>query len=144
LVAFANATDTSDSVKKITVTFDNAFPLDGEDEMFAADALLQYTGTIPVIVDAEFTGFTGDTEDLALLEQVSSVEFYWAGYIPETGEWKLGDPITGPVQLHQGDYVYCVMFLDIPEDPLYMNLSGGFTATITAVQWNEYPYNPAG
>jgi len=138
LVASADAKDTSSTVKEITVTFDNAFPLDGEESMFCADALLQYNGTIPVIVDATFTGFTGDPADLALLAQVSRVKFFHAGYDPLTGEWKQGDEITGPVQLHQGAYVYCVMCLEIPEDAAYMNLSGGFTAVITAIQWNEY------
>jgi len=126
-ILVASATATSPADDTITVTFDNAFPL----ETLTADFLVHYVGSIPVKVDAAITSAWGDAE---LLAGVSAVHFY---------EW---DEATGmgaeivncPVQLHYCDYVYCVMTLDIPQEDQYMNLNGGFSAEIFAIQWNEY------
>ncbi|MBA7566770.1 hypothetical protein ES708_08466 [subsurface metagenome] len=128
-ILIASAITTSPSDDHITVTFDNAFPLD----TLTADFIVHYVGSIPAKVDAELTGFTGTPEDLALLEAAAAVHFFEWDEV--TGK---GEEIFDVVQMHYCDYVYCVMTLDIPQEDQYMNLNGGFSAVIEAIQWNEY------
>ena len=131
-------TPTNDTV---TITIDNAFPLEGEDGVdLCADFVLTYQGSIPVIVNAVITGSEDLTEnnglnDLELLDAYATVSFYM-------GDDDEGTPITGPIQMHEDDMVYAVLCIDIPEDDDYMNLSASFTATITAIQWNEWEGDP--
>jgi hypothetical protein len=127
LVAYAEATAgaTDDSV---VVTIDNAFPC----QELTADFVIKYAGTIPVKVDAEITGTTGDA---LLLAPYTVVKFYWYNCVTHV----IGAEITDVVQMHENDCVYCVMSLHLPQDNALMNLSGTFTAEINAVQWNEYP-----
>ncbi len=132
-ILVSSATATSPSDDHITVTFDNAFPC----PTLTADFIVHYVGSIPVKVDAEITDFTGEAGDLALLETAATVKFFeWDEATGTIGQ----EIVDGPVQLHYCDYVYCVMTLLIPQEDAYMNLNGGFTAEIFAVQWNEYPY----
>jgi hypothetical protein len=120
-----------DGEDAIKVEFVNIFP----DIDFEADATLTYTGSIPAIIEVELTGLTGDFE---MLEPYITLSFeVISGIMPANG---VGNKLFGPVQLHRGDSVHCVMTLNIPEDSALMNLSGTFTAKITAIQWNEYPW----
>jgi len=120
--------DGDDAIK---VEFVNIFP----DIDFEADVTLTYTGSIPAMVDVKLTGLTGDFE---LLEPYITLEFEVISGIKTVNG--IGNTLFGPVQLHQGDSVHCIMTLNIPEDSALMNLSGTFTAKITAIQWNEYPF----
>jgi len=113
----------------ITVTFDNIFP----DIEFEADVYFTYTGSVPAIVDLEQISFY---DDFALLDPYIEVHFASSGLALTNG---VGPDVNGPVQLHYGDVVHIWMTLKIPEDLALMNLSGGFTAVIKAIQWNEYP-----
>ncbi|NQT31570.1 MAG: hypothetical protein HQ588_04475 [Deltaproteobacteria bacterium] len=149
LVAYADAEDTSNGTKEITVTIDNAFPLDiyGTD-LFCADAVLHYVGSIPVIAYATLGDFVDLTpgngvDDAALLDAAATVMFYDITDAVAAGDWSMetltANPINGPVQMHYCDYVLAVLCLDLPENPDYMNLSASFTATLNVIQWNEYP-----
>jgi hypothetical protein len=127
LVASATANCTADDT--ISVTFDNAFPC----TTLTADFLVHNVGSIPVKVDAEIISTWGD---VALLGDpgVCGVHFYW--WDEETG---MGNEIIEcPVQMHECEYVYCVMTLHLPQDDAYQGLEGGFTAQINAIQWNKY------
>jgi hypothetical protein len=145
LISWADCDNTSTDVgqpnerKEITVYFGNGFPC----TELTADFIVHYNGSIPAMVDIQNVAFTGDAEDLALLAEVLTVTFYPI----ENESWKPGDAITEgdlgeplvdcPVQMHFCDYVYCVMSLNIPQQDQYMSLSGGVTAEIYAIQWNE-------
>jgi predicted ribosomally synthesized peptide with SipW-like signal peptide len=120
--------DGDDAIK---VEFVNIFP----DIDFEADATVTSTGSIPVIINVVLTGLTGDFE---ALEPYITVNYEVIPSIEKANG--IGNTIIGPVQLHQGDSVHIVMTLKIPEDSDLMNLSGTFTAKITAIQWNEYEY----
>ena len=125
LIASAVAYSTVDD--EVTITINNAFPCVD----LTADILVKYEGTIPVKVDAVLTSWSGDA---ALLAQYAVVSFYWS----DVNGTPVA-PITGVVQMHEGNYVLAVMSLHLPQDNTLMNKTCTFTAQINATQWNEYP-----
>jgi hypothetical protein len=149
IVAYASAAQTvvaqAPVDDAVTVTFDNLFPLD-QLGPWGADFIVEYEGTIPVIVTAAFTGSTGDAEWL-WDNGYAYVAFHYVTWDDVNDVWVIGDLITGPVQLHGGEHVLCVLCVDIPQDPDpaygytqadFMSLNGTFDAVITAIQWNHY------
>jgi len=174
IVAYAASKQTLDSSSEpvddsITMTFSELFPIDspcvplygpdGDDEdsdpdlvacqyAWRADFVLHYNGTIPAMVDAEFTSATGDAEMLWNLGYAWVVfEYLDETYEPGDNPWvhRTGEEITDAVQMHYCDYVLgwlCVVIPQVPPEGYtqedFMNLVGTFTAKITAIQWNEY------
>jgi hypothetical protein len=126
-ILVASAVTTMPCDNNITMTWDNAFPC----VELTADFLVRYDGTIPVKVDALLTHWTGDAE---LLAQYAQVHFFYWDEVTGQGE----EIIDCPVQLHGGECIYCVAMLHLPQDNALMSLNGSFTATINAIQWNEY------
>ena len=128
LVASATTADTStDTEKKVTMTFDNIFPTE---EPIEADVVLHYTGSVPAHV--------------VLLEE--DVDPAIEKYLIQTwlmqdaaGAWVETD-IDG-IQLHYCNLVKLVVSLnatalqDNGKDA--QGLSGKFTKTIIVHQWNE-------
>lgn len=129
-VANATAEDLSDpacGTKRVKMTFTNIFPTE---DPISADVLLHYTGTIPahvVVLD--------DDVD-------SSLEPYliqtWL-MRNEAGQW-VETEIDG-IQLHYCNRVWLVVSLNgtaLQRDGKdAQGLSGNFTKTIIAHQWNE-------
>lgn len=139
LVSYADADNTSSGdTKEITVTFGNAFPC----SELTADFLIHYNGSIPAMVNAELKDWTDETangvDDCALLCQYATVNF-WTSNINGA---KIALIEEGPVQMHQCDYVYCEMTLNLDQLDELENLCCSFTAEITAIQWNECPTPP--
>ena len=132
LVASAIAEAGGEDGADVIMTFDNLFP----GVVFCADFLVHYTGSVPAIVGADIAS---DSEWLNEL---------WAmGNTGEGGAWAVaywsdefgreGALIEGPVQMHYCDYVIIKLCIEIPQDNRLMGLTGSFSGTITAVNWNE-------
>lgn len=134
LVGYAVAAPGANN-NEIVITFWNLFP----GEMFRADFQLHYAGTIPAIVDFEYDIADDWIEDL----YTSSPQYIrvnaWTS--SATGPYRISPLPLEPLQMHTCDYVVVDIEVKIPQDPAYECLSGSFTATITATQWNEYPDN---
>jgi len=128
----------------VVVTFDNLFPIydDGELAAYCADFSGTYVGTIPVHIYAAI-----ETKDQWLKD------LWDDGFIkPVYKVWDAAGNLLsfpdGVVQLHQG-YTYEVkLCIVIPQDDNtgttqeeLSGMSGSFTATIVAYQWNE-TYTP--
>jgi hypothetical protein len=133
LVASATSTLVEDDF--VYIQFENAFPC----AALTADFIVHYEGSVPAIVNAQITDvfdLTPDNQlnDCEMLAPYATFHFYY--WDEQNG---IGEEITGPVQLHYCDYVYCVMGLELPQDNSLMNLCCGFSAEITAIQWNECP-----
>jgi len=111
----------------ITVEFVNLFP----DVDFQADATLTYTGSIPCKINA----ITWDFGQNAWIGDLIA-----KGRIYATAQNAAGDTVLAGYQMHNGDTVHLVLHINLPEDNALMNQSGSFTAKVTVVQWNEYPY----
>jgi hypothetical protein len=156
----------------IVMTFDNLFPLGDGFPMYYPDQrmvyqfawranfVIHYVGTVPAIVDAEFTNAWGDAPTLW------NYNFAWVVFerldpayegLPNQDPWdyRTYQYVDGPIQLEGCEYFLCWMCIEIPQDPTnpvwgpaipipgwdqedWMNLCGGFEAEITAIQWNEY------
>jgi len=133
LIASAIATSPSDD--HITVTIDNAFPLD--DGELRADFILHYNGTIPCKVQVSDLGFTDTDGDEHSIDSDVVISYYeWdekTGQGNEISEWFVGE------QLHQCRYVLVVISCDLSEqDALDMGQSGTINGEVTVIQWNEY------
>ncbi len=162
VVAFSKAEQTLDAAAlvddAVTVTFDNLFPIsDGVPVdggvwtayCWKADFIVHYEGSVPAMVDAECISVTADPMlEWMWANNYITVEFYELtdGYAEGGPYWPYIDgEITEAVQMHNCDYVVCLVYVCLPQVPPaeftqedFMNLSGSFTAEITAIQWNEY------
>jgi hypothetical protein len=145
---------------KVTVEFDNLFPLIneiGEIIAWEADFECHYIGSIPVKVVLSDIDVTMDppatppptpTPTPIAIEVEATVN-----YNDGIDEWIPYDNING-IQLHNSDRIRFVIKITIPqytiEDYLnyeevnegYMGLTGSVTGTIQVVQWNEYTPSP--
>lgn len=132
-VASATAADTTaqqmDGAKTVQMTFDNIFPTA---DPIVADVLLHYTGSIPVHI--YYTeSFTGDDLSPYLVQQWLTQN--------AAGEWV--ETNLSDIQLHFCDLVWLYVYLDgaalqaAGKDA--QGLSGTFTKTIFAYQWNGDP-----
>lgn len=137
LVASASAMPAGED--QVNITYCGAFP----SNELVADVTIHNSGTVPVIVDADI-----QTDDPMLA-------WLWDnGYAYASAAWvEMDSPhafptINGPVQMEPCDYVKIWLFLDLPQaDELegtgftqqdFMDQDWNFTATIYAIQWNEY------
>lgn len=130
-VASATAVDVThpDGPKTVQMTFDNIFPTA---DPIVGDVLLHYTGSIPVHI--YYTeSFLGDDLSPYLIQQ-------WL-ILNAAGEWVETD--MRDIQLHYCDLVWLWVYLDgealqaAGKDA--QGLSGTFTKTIFAYQWNGDP-----
>jgi hypothetical protein len=127
-----------------TMTFSGLFPCVD----FQADMQLEYTGTVPGIVDvAVIYPETGDTLLTALwnlgkaTKDTPNPEGIWLdGSIDRNdgnGFVKIEEPEG--LLLERFDQVHVTLHAHLPEDnPDYENLSLGFTGIIEVIQWNLY------
>ncbi len=144
LVASATAEfDPTDNTNDtIIVEFDNLFP----STTFWVDFLVHYNGTIPVMIDAEIVADAGSEWLEALWNNghAGVTAYYYDPLNPHD----TSNPIAaGDIQLHQSDVIKLILWIHLPQitgrpdsqfDQSYLSdLTGGFTATITATQWNE-------
>jgi hypothetical protein len=115
----------------VVITYNNTFPC----QTLVADFIVHYTGSIPAMVDAEFTSADQWLIDLwdsgdagaygALVDMDPAKGFEYLETIEEL-----------PIQMHYCDYAKVWLWLHLPQDDSLMNRTGNFTATITATQWN--------
>jgi hypothetical protein len=114
----------------VVVTYNNTFPTSS----LVADIIVHYVGSVPAMVTANITSADQWLIDLwndgdagakgALVDMENGFEFI--------------APIEElPIQMHYCDYAKIWLWMDLPQDDALMNLSGNFTAHITAIQWNE-------
>jgi len=133
LVAWAAAAPGEED-DTVVITYNNTFPC----ETLVADFIVHYEGSVPAMVYADI-----DTEDQWLID-LWNADPPGAGVMGVLGE---PDPEEGfivdecitelPIQMHHCDYAAVVLYLHLPQEDDLMNQSGSFTATITAIQWNE-------
>jgi len=131
LVAWACA-EPGEENDTVVVTYNNTFPC----QNLTADFIVHYTGTVPAHVYAEI-----DTDDpwLEGLWNSGDAGVYGA-LVDMEGGYQFIEPIEQlPIQMHYCDYAKVWLWLHLPQDDAYMNLTGSFNATITAVQWNYTP-----
>jgi hypothetical protein len=117
----------------VVISYNNTFPC----ETLVADFIVHYTGSVPAMVDAEFTSADEWLEDLwdsgaagaygALVDIDPAKGFEFIEAIEEL-----------PIQMHYCNYAKVWLWLHLPQDDTLMNKTGNFTATITATQWNLY------
>jgi len=133
LVASAKA-EPGQADDTVVISFDNAFPVPLEN-FYQANIIVHYTGSVPAMVDAEIT--SGDQW---------LIDLWNAGNADVLGVWMDGTQVPPvpigsieefPIQMHHCDYALAILRLHLPQDETLMNLSGSFTAVITATQWNE-------
>jgi hypothetical protein len=126
----AHAVALPDGEDAIKVEFVNLFP----DIDFQADATLTYKGSIPCKINDIDWNFGEQAWIGALIK---------SGRIYATARVNGGDVVAVEgTQLHNGDTVHLVLHINLPEDNALMSQNGSFTAKVTVVQWNEYPYAP--
>jgi len=131
LVAYAKA-EPGEPDDTVVITYNNTFPC----ETLVADFIVHYTGSVPAMVYADI-----NTEDQWLedLWNDGHAGVYGARVDMEQG-FEFIEPIEElPIQMHYCDYAKVWLWLHLPQDDAYMNLTGSFNATITAVQWNYTP-----
>jgi hypothetical protein len=114
----------------VVITYDNAFPTGN----LTADFIVHYDGSIPAMVTAEIT--SGD-QWLIDLWDAGNAGAYGALVDMDKGFDVIAPIMRLPIQMHFCQYAKVWLWLDLPQDDKYMNLSGNFTAKITAIQWNE-------
>ncbi len=127
LVAYAAATP-GPGDDQVTITYWNIFP----DQMFRADFKLHYAGSIPAIVDFDYANddwISDIPSPYGLRIEVNRSQ--------ATGAQRLGI-VSMPYQMHYCDYILVDVYLKIPQDNELQGLTGSFTITFTAIQWNEY------
>jgi len=150
-MAYAEAYNFDEATETLYIEWDNLFP----GPLFCIDFLWHYVGSIPVrISDIDFIPDAGNDP---LIEDL----FHGAIMVraDENGDpiKADGDPIDPTrepydvimaypddlvivdecTQLHNCDYVYCIASLQVPQEDIYMDLSGQATLTIELKQWNE-------
>jgi predicted ribosomally synthesized peptide with SipW-like signal peptide len=110
----------------VTMTFDNIFPTDMAVCPIVADVMFHYAGSIPVHI------WYDEVIDPSIAPYV--VQRWTLNGVPI-------DPSQEVIQLHYCDQLYLEVFLDgamLQADGVAaQNLSGSFTKTIVAHQWNE-------
>ncbi|MFA5451308.1 MAG: hypothetical protein WC231_04880 [Dehalococcoidales bacterium] len=119
----------------VIMSFENLFP----GEVYCADFLVHYLGSVPAIVDADIAS---DSEWLNELWEMGKTEdggAWWEAYWSDA-DGKIGEPIVGPVQMHYCNYAIIKVCIEIPQDNAYMNLTGKFEGFVRAVNWNEYDH----
>jgi predicted ribosomally synthesized peptide with SipW-like signal peptide len=126
--AFAEEGAADDTIE---VTFDNIFPLGGGQYYWYADALLHYTGSIPVKVNIADLEVSESLDGLNPIVEILYEDAY--------GYWV---PAEVGLQLEYCNYIYILIGLQVPQDNALQGIRGTVTGTIQVVQWNEYPYNP--
>ena len=139
LVASAVTVDKSNpngDVDEVTMTFTNIFPTDNTC-LIKADVLMHYLGTIPAHVVMSDPDWSGGTDNLS-----EYLEMEWRYSEDDGTTWAvICDPEL--LQLHECD----LLWLDVWFNPdlLQSNgiaaqgLSGQFSFTLMAHQWNETP-----
>lgn len=117
----------TDDADTAIVVFDSLFP-----GLFMVDFLVHYNGTIPAILSAEISG---DAWLEALWNAGGAGVVVYASN--EAGTFDHASPIVEPiVQVHYCEWYLVKLWIDIPQEDTMMRLSGSFTATVTATQWN--------
>jgi len=118
------------------VEFDNIFPCIN----FEADLVITYTGTVPGKINAVILDGANWPTGEGTLD--------WYTELTIEVNPVIGSPYVVPqeqlpgIQLHEGDIIYVIMKIHLPQDNNLMSLSGSFDLTLEVVQWNEYPYPP--
>lgn len=126
----------------VGINFTNAFPCSS----LVADFIVHYGGSVPAIVTADFDTVPADPAVLWLWEN-GYISFRAAHVDFVDGNFTVGDPILGPIQMHYCEYAKIWMYVNLPQDDDlvgtaftqadFMNVCWSFTAHITATQWNE-------
>jgi hypothetical protein len=122
--------------ESVTMTFDNIFPTDMAVCPIVADVLFHYVGSVPVHIWYDET-FSGDDLSPYLIQE-------WLLSTDGGTSWVAVDPDTEILQLHECYLLKLNVMLDGAALQAAGNaaqgLTGGFTKTIVAHQWNEaYP-----
>ncbi len=116
----------------VVVTYNNTFPC----QNLTADIIVHYTGSVPAMVTANIT--TSDTWLKDLWDSGHAGAYGALVNIDPSKGFQFIAPIEKlPIQMHYCNYAKVWLWLDLPQDDTYMNRTGSFTATITAIQWNK-------
>jgi predicted ribosomally synthesized peptide with SipW-like signal peptide len=120
-----------EDAETVTMTFTNVFPT--VTCPIAADVVLHYVGSVPAHVIKSVETWTGDDAAALAAEQVEK----WEVSTDDGATWTVvADPET--LQLHNCHLLRFTKWFDLTEqEAADMGLSGAFTFTITAQQWNE-------
>lgn len=114
----------------VVVTYNNTFPT----SELKADIIVHYVGSVPAMVTANITSAD---QWLIDLWNAGKAGAYGALVDMENGFEFIAPIVELPIQMHYCDYAKVWLWLNLPQDDKLMDLSGNFTATITAIQWNE-------
>jgi len=109
----------------VEFVFDNLFPCVD----FVADFVAEYTGTIPVnLVDMTFN-----------IDQWLEPYLVWKAYKCQgsPGAWQIGERIQIGEQLHNGDKIYVVVCIHIPQDNTLQGQVGEFSGSLNILQWQD-------
>jgi len=119
---------------EVVITFNNTFPC----QCLVADFVVHYAGSVPAMVYAEIE--SGDQWLIDLWDNKDAGVWGALGYPDEEEGFVVTEEIAElPIQMHYCDYAVAVLWLHLPQEDELMNQTGSFTATITAIQWNEEP-----
>ena len=131
LVAWADGDITGDDA--MSFEFQNIFPT--ENFTFFVDALFQYVGTVPAKINSITTSNVVDPDGILDELDIQTVALRW----DHDNQVPLSETVDIGTQLHQGDWVWVVLGIVVPQDNNLMGKSASGTITIELIQWNEGP-----
>jgi len=131
LVAWADGDITGDDA--MSFEFQNIFPT--ENFTFFVDALFQYVGTVPAKINSITTSNVVDPDGILDELDIQTVALRW----DHDNQVPLSETVDIGTQLHQGDWVWVVLGILVPQDNDLMGKSASGTITIELIQWNEGP-----
>jgi len=132
LVAWADGNITSTIGDTMSFEFQNIFPT--ENFTFFVDALFQYVGSVPAKINSITISDVVNPDVLDELD-IQTVALRWD---PKEQE-PLSETVDIGTQLHQGDWVWVVLGIRVPQENALMGKSASGTITIELIQWNEGP-----
>jgi hypothetical protein len=132
--ATARAGDPDDNEADIVFEFVNLFP----GVTFCADTLVHYVGNIPAYVSWVIE--SGDPW-LNKLGDAGYVKVKW--YKSNADGDRIEELVDVPkLQMHYCEYIIVEVCVEIPQDNDLQGLTGSFSGSIDAIQWNEYEESP--
>jgi hypothetical protein len=121
-----------DITSDIDVEFYNLFPCID----FIVDFVLHYTGSIPAKVNvAEILTYDPLLEDLWNAGAIEIRAYRLDINDPHPENW--GELVDIGTQLHYCDYIIVLLIIHLPQDNIWQDRYGEFTARIEVIQWND-------